>query len=458
MKVYNYFYLNDLYYRTPPNYASYALHTLHPTSATTAGTASSAVAILAQTLSGCCASGGLRQAMSQAEGSVSAIGKVRPRTSHFSAFQLAADLAPLAQLRNPPGFQWDGSHYTATRYCTHDIGGLVTAHKPLEIILKAAPTGFPSHGDLKDALIILHTDKKVGPIFDENLSESQLDQVGADSADRWRIQTKHVYEAKKSGVVPAAIEKLAQLIVLPVPSSSTPVRRSASRVPATSAAVAEEELPEVAGKERSALEIGKHFANLLDLRSDTEEEVDGEADVSLIAVVCKCSKCVKPPQDTSTAVNIAVPSATKGRQRQDTEHRRLRIKTKTAQQNTAGGKGSKGKGSKGKSAKGKGKKGDGEKKKLLRRVDPDKLDRAIRLPVEVCKRNAGGEKPAEAYLLQPKLGSNHAGRFVISQSAAQTPFYLENIVQLKGLINDGEIHTIRAAKQWIIDTMGVDED
>ena len=93
--------------------------------------------------------------------------RARPTVSHFDVKALEDAWAPLARLRDAR-WSWDGGSYTAnTRTKTPHGPGLLLHYDALHPLLRLAPTGFPSHPQLKSALEslnkqfgILEVDKK----------------------------------------------------------------------------------------------------------------------------------------------------------------------------------------------------------------------------------------------------------------------------------------------------------
>ena len=73
----------------------------------------------------------------------------------FDGQELATRWSIVAKLRNP-GFSWDGGSYTANRNGSGDVEGLRSYAQALIPVLDMAPTGFPSHASMRDAVRKTH--------------------------------------------------------------------------------------------------------------------------------------------------------------------------------------------------------------------------------------------------------------------------------------------------------------
>ncbi len=86
------------------------------------------------------------------------------------------------------------------------MDGLKRHEKPLRVLLRLAPTGFPAFAKVKAALILMQERHKVfGPC--EN-----PERMAVASADRWRIMTKDVYGLARRGYDEALLADLVSMI------------------------------------------------------------------------------------------------------------------------------------------------------------------------------------------------------------------------------------------------------
>ena len=138
----------------------------------------------------------------------------------FDSALMASDLHELAA-RKTKTFSWDCSSYTGKS--RPDIMGLVNHREVLKVILKRAPSGVPSHPDLRDTLRILHGMYDIFPGF----KESQLFKEFTRAADAWRGIAKHCYDLAKDiaddqkeltlEVLDENVQELVKMIELPRP-------------------------------------------------------------------------------------------------------------------------------------------------------------------------------------------------------------------------------------------------
>ena len=142
----------------------------------------------------------------------------RPLTSKFLPRDLVEDWTPIAQVRNP-GFLWDGSDYDCPkRSQLGDVSQLLARQEPLKLLIKHAPTGFPSHPNLRSALGSLQVKFQ---IFGTDIGNTS--RVVMESADRWRIMMRNLYNRKRLGEDDSALAPLLDGITLPVGPATGPV-------------------------------------------------------------------------------------------------------------------------------------------------------------------------------------------------------------------------------------------
>ena len=121
---------------------------------------------------------------------------------------MATRLTPLAELRSPGDFSWDGDTYPNTkRGLKPDAEALAGHAKPLEKMLSLAPTGYPSHSNLRTALLILQ--RKFQILSDA--TQGALDRC----TDQWKIMMKDVAVLAKAGVeVPPLLQSSVDIVTL----------------------------------------------------------------------------------------------------------------------------------------------------------------------------------------------------------------------------------------------------
>ena len=210
----------------------------------------------------------------------------RPRNVAIDGSALFANWEQWAKMKNP-GFEWDGSDYAkASRCTTADVQGLSLYMKPLEQLLKLAPTGFPTHASLRTVFEKLQNTYKILGA----LTPKQEWPAIADATDKWRVMCKDCYELKKKPSPPADVKPLTDLIDLPAPTEPT--------APATGAAASDGTT-----NSDSSLQRWPDFTEL-----ELCEVCDD--DVTIVKETCKCSLC--DPQ------GAPVPAATHGGQNKET--------------------------------------------------------------------------------------------------------------------------------------------
>ena len=203
-------------------------------------------------------------------------------------------MTDLAKLRNP-GYSWDGSDYTKGRTGSADREGLKMYAAPIAEILKLAPTGFPSHGLLRQTLQELH---EKHTIFD-GVDKTNVWRVATDAADTFRVMCKHIYNWSKNGTPPEDFKHLVDLI-----TPSTPAKkRPAITFPEFDDDDEDENEVEVT-KERCMCPacMASKPAEIFAVEGSDENQEDDEAAAS------------------DTDMDIDIPSSVRGGQRQETEH------------------------------------------------------------------------------------------------------------------------------------------
>ena len=216
----------------------------------------------------------------------------RPKNVNIDGASLFVAWEPWAKIKDP-GFEWDGSDYAkACRSLAPDSGGLVLYMEPLKVLLKLAPTGFPTHASLRQVFEKLHNKYRIlGQI-----TPKQEWPAIADATDKWRVMCKDIYELKKKTAPPPELKPLTDLIELPT--------GAASAEGVATAATADKSAPETAASEGNASAASASTTvqgwpdfTALDCEEptmcDTCEIVDPDA-VTIINEICKCPQCSVP--------------------------------------------------------------------------------------------------------------------------------------------------------------------
>ena len=269
--------------------------------------------------------------------------RVRPFTSHFEPRSLIELWVPSAQLKNP-GWRWDGTDYVCSSRSSYGDDQLLMKHKPaLHPLLVVAPTGFPSHADVRSVLMWLDTHHRALAC-----DSSQTWRIATESADRWRIMRRHIYNRKKDNIDgPAEILELVNMIRLPTeePPSATRSPRFRREGSTDSCSLAEDSTAVVAAL--TVEDVSRMMPDFDDAATD-----DGD-DVTITAAFCNCPECRKeraastsdpqaaqgsgrqPATEPIMAHSPAIPSPGSGRQRKESmgaahscsKSKRLRVKT-----------------------------------------------------------------------------------------------------------------------------------
>lgn len=352
----------------------------------------------------------------------------RPRTSHFAVHGLVDKWQALVELRDP-GFNWDGSSYPKGNKAVN-IDALEAYARPLQGLLEMAPSGFPSHGDLRNTLSFLQS--KYG-IFsrDKRVTQRTCDEA----AEAWRLMAKHIYNIKKAGTpVGPSLQLLVGTIALPKREGDEDEQSSfgASNKPG-------DELSEGCPRpspSRSSLGL-KEVEEMFHVEAVSSDDDDDRDEVELLEMRCACEECVQrgvKAKSLGTIVvdveehkrQIPVANPIAGQQRQETAKAlaRRRYRTKATPRTL------------GETAPTTAK---NTKKKQRRPLD---LHKPILLPLKLVHRQSGKTKP-EAYLLS---GGN---KYVAGQSSASNSSYLEDMKALKAKIEANEIGSAMAARLWL---------
>ena len=131
----------------------------------------------------------------------------RPKTGYFSAEQLLAQWSKQLNLRDP-GFAWDGSRMTSPmRGKSLDLDIIVAHRDGLRGLLALAPSGFPSHADLRAGLLEAHD--KFGIFV---CGQQNVQHVANQAAENWRMLCRTVYKMKKRGVTKSKVQDLIDMI------------------------------------------------------------------------------------------------------------------------------------------------------------------------------------------------------------------------------------------------------
>ena len=307
--------------------------------------------------------------------------KPRPKIGHFTTAELEAQWTTLLNMKDP-GFKWDASG--------HNLPKAIEAyHKPLHGLLSLCPSGFPSHADLREALVEL--DRRYS-LFD--CIPSACAKTANKSAEDWRRMCKQVYAYKKDGVLYPELTPLINLITLPTYAIETP--------PLDATAVASM-FPEA--DDEGDIEV---------LDSDDVASSEDLDDVHMVAVLCKCPKCA----------GLIVPETEIGGQRKATVAKRIRHRLKgktpplaspaihTSMKKSIGG------------ARG--------------------ADQVIKLPVSLVQRRKASKcKGPEMYILDATKA------YVAGQTAKASSDYIDRVTRLSKLIESGKITRTFQARLWV---------
>eukprot|EP00959_Pyramimonas_sp_CCMP1952_P160034 3347301-Pyramimonas_sp.AAC.1 len=389
--------------------------------------------------------------------------RIRPRIYHFVVDDLISKWQEILNLRDP-GFHWDGSSFDSK---ATDYSSLEKYRTPLQGLLELAPSGFPSHVDVRSTFAKLQ--KRYGIFSSDNVvNERALDE----STAAWRLMAKQIYNLKKNDIDIPSLRNLTAIIKLPgeVPESSggdtSSSRGTSSERPPPEKALnledveqlynvgdnqSEEECYEAEDVECQMLSMTCHCPECAKMRSSSGIDaiiIDDEGDDKPLdkkPAKPKDKKPAKPedkkpakPEDKTPAGAIPVPNPIAGKQRFDTTMvPKVRFKSKRPLTipNLLGVKPTKPM----KSAK---KQSPTSKKKVG--LDPKAC---IPMPISIVHRKTSEKaKLPEAYLMA-------GGKFLAAQSSAKCASYLENAKELKIKIEAKEVRAPEAAKKWLEDKL-----
>ena len=188
------FFLSTPYIHSSNPFLSLSLRSSAPSPSSSISSSPSSVAILSQ------------DSMAEAVGKKR---RKRPTTTNFKAAELVESWKERTNLRDP-GFQWDGSGYgKPSRSSGIDEESISTYAKPLKVLLTLAPTGFPSHPDLRRAFVILN--QRFNAL---QVSQRQEEKAASEAADKWRIMCRDVYNATKKKNKEGYSDAMTELIAL----------------------------------------------------------------------------------------------------------------------------------------------------------------------------------------------------------------------------------------------------
>ena len=321
--------------------------------------------------------------------------KPRPKTTRFEAHAFAKEMEPIANQR-VVGFEWDGTSYDALeRSRTTRSTSSLASHLPvLEPLVRLAPTGFPSHSCVREAMMLLHARFKIfGDI-------GNTFKVANDAASNWRTMTRHIYDMAKDGVKEPVLQHLIDMIELPLEEQTTDLENHAGGGGGSGA-------DSGGGEEMCAQRVKSMFPDFGDVDDawsvpDEEEPSSNEDDCQITHVVCKCAEC---SGKSSQHDHIEIPSAKRGGQRAETVGPKKKPAKKETRQPTG----------------------------------------SIVLPVTIVERKKRTEKKhRECYILQ----ATKKKRFVACQNERQSSKYNSNMKTLAKLIATEKVKTIEAARLW----------
>ena len=367
--------------------------------------------------------------------------RVRPTVSHFDVKSLKQEWAALAQLRDP-GWSWDGSTYSANmRTKVPDHQALVMHCDGLVPWLAHAPTGFPSHPQLKSVLESLNV--RFGIL---QVTQKFQSRAAALAAEGWRVMCRHLYNLAVSGTKDFDDPKLKKMVQLIQVRDATGATASETSIMRASDAAA---LFPHGDDEESACDVD--CSEVADDKGGNEDVVSitsDDSDVWFCRVQCACRQCTLAAGATDDlgALDV-IPNAAIGGQRlhRTATHaptrmanRRIRTKSKlTSYRDVIS------------CASGEHQENKEEQPVTVKKPETVQVD-DIGLPVRVVIRKAPPAKKGEAYLLHRVDGKY---RYLVGMSATKTEKYKERIVKLASLCTSGQIKTVTHAKTWVLEAV-----
>ena len=215
----------------------------------------------------------------------------RPTTSKLVVADLLKGWKPLAEKRDC-GFSWTGNTYTG-KANKGDEKTLALHYDGLHKLLELAPTGFPDHGGLVDALLQLDADHGIlatDPRF--------VNRAAALAAETWRLMCKHIYnwhyESKQC--TDKKITDLMNLITTASDGVGEPDKAAGEPDEELDAATVQALFPS------TEIEI--------DAAQQIAVDVDGsDDDLIFCGAVCQCEQCVPKKAAHPAASTSASPVA-----------------------------------------------------------------------------------------------------------------------------------------------------
>ncbi|CAK0789995.1 unnamed protein product [Prorocentrum cordatum] len=271
--------------------------------------------------------------------------------------------------------------------------------EPLQLLLKRAPSGFPTFASLRDAFIALDAEWS---IFGVTCAKGRH-QSARDASDIWRKMCRDVYDHAKSGVNPESLNELVGCIQL---GRAGGAASGSQGQPAPSSDAA----------------TGHKFADF-----------SSSSDVEITSIKCTCPVCAVP-----------VPAAKAVAQRKETENqgddegappKRRMTGMRTGAATARGMR-------RPSAAPDTGSKPPGRVGKKPASVD----NRNIALPIDIEYRYTSKVgKPPGAYILQ----NTAKARYVCGVSLPASPQWKKIIEEVADKIRSKDILTTDACKQWV---------
>ena len=224
--------------------------------------------------------------------------RARPKNFEVDVDACVQDLKPLSLMKDC-GFSWSACEYAKpSRQKGADMAGLLRFEPALSIVLKHAPTGFPTFRSLRTVFSKLHEEAKV---FGD-LTSFQLNHTLDHTSDKWRIMCKHVYNLSKLERPPPSLKKLWSMIDGGSCAVGDSQGASSSNAPALevgdlNCALGLQDASEVNADEVGGLESDLVMPNLEDLKDmfpdlDDDSLDNASSDVEIVDMLCNCAACV----------------------------------------------------------------------------------------------------------------------------------------------------------------------
>ena len=227
--------------------------------------------------------------------------RARSKTEPFDANALATEWGDLAKLKDS-GFNWLGEDYEKTKRSQGpDRQGLKVYAAPLAKLIRLAPSGFPRHVSLRNALKALDSKHKIKP----NGSGSNWADT---AAFQWGVMAKHLVDEKRAckgkstgfqeidDILASMSDDISTLSTDAVEPLQPPATAAVESLPPPATPV--EQLPPPARPTVEPL-----------LKSE-----DPDSEVEVLGCRCMCAECSKVPEpvkgsdddsDTSKAADRA---------------------------------------------------------------------------------------------------------------------------------------------------------